>query len=95
MARVLEISRVPLFKHCHPAETTWFSLGAALTVGNDGLRPEPWTARNVWRLLRDLRGGGYDLVILPAVEIGYAADSRRLKRWLRRLVGAAASTRCR
>lgn len=93
MARVLEISRVPLFKHCYPADTTWFNLGVALTVGNEGLVPEPWTVRNVWRLVRELRRGSYDLVILPAVEIAYAHDPRRLKRWLRRLVGAAASTR--
>lgn len=93
MARVLEISRVPLFKRCLPRETTWFSLGASLIAGDEGCESERFTARRAWRLVRELRAGAYDLVILPAVDIGYAYDPGRLKRWLRRLVRVAASTR--
>ncbi len=93
MARVLEISRTPLFKYCRPQETTWFSLGSALVPGNEGCVSERFTPRRVLRLIRDLRRGAYDLVVLPAVSLGYAHDARWAKKLLRRAVGIAAASR--
>ena len=93
MVRVLEIARTPLFKYCLPEETTWFSTGSSLMPGNEGCKSERFTLRSVLRLVRDLRRGAYDLVVLPAVAVNYTYDTRRLKRWLRWAVRYGASLR--
>ncbi len=86
MARILEFSRIPLFKSCFPEETTWFSLGASLIAGDEGYVPERFSVSGWRRLSLDLRRGVYDLVVLPAVDISYGYDAGWKKRFLRRLI---------
>ena len=89
--RILEIGRTSCFSQLYPQHTTWVRTGAPLAHGNT----EP-SARvgvlTVLSLLRELRRGGFGLVILPAVDIRYGHDARFGKRLLRRVLALLAKS---
>ena len=86
--RVLEISRVGLFKSLSPAGTDWIRWGAPLTA------VEPHSSQSVAlaavaATLRRLRAGGYDLVVLPAIQPDHKAGQPRGKLVAKAMLDAA------
>lgn len=76
--RILEISRIGLFKSLLPDSTKWIRWGASLTA-NEPVQPERLSIRTLNQVLRQLSSDRFDLLVLPAMHTNHHHDQSFLK----------------
>lgn len=73
MKRVLEITRLGLFKAFQPDSTKWIRWGPPLTAGEPHV-PDRFSVRELLDVLRSVARKDYDLIVLPAVHPDHRYD---------------------
>ena len=76
--RILEISRVGLFKALQPDRTHWIRWGSPLTAVEPSF-PEAFASSTIATVLWRIRNNAYDLVVLPAIQPCHRSDQPRNK----------------
>ena len=76
--RILEISRVGLFKALQPDRTHWIRWGSPLTAVEPSF-PEAFASSTITTALWRMRNDAYDLVVLPAVQPSHRFGQPRNK----------------
>ena len=90
--KILEISRIAVFKHAYPAATDFIRSGAPLIPGSDPSLPQPLDTAVALQTLRRIRAGTYDLVVVPAVNTSHRGPEAALKRMVRYATRGIASS---
>jgi hypothetical protein len=73
MKRVLEITRLGLFKAFQPDATEWIRWGPSLTA-DEPHAPDRFGMRELLDILRSMARKNYDLIVLPAVHPDHRYD---------------------
>jgi glycosyltransferase involved in cell wall biosynthesis len=76
--RVLEISRLGLFKGLMPDETEWIRWGTSLTA-DEPVRPEAPSFELLTRTLSRIRRREFDLIVLPAIHPDHVHMQSKIK----------------
>ena len=74
--RVLEVSRLGLFKGLNPDETEWIRWGSSLTA-DEPVRPETPSMGLLARTLSRIRRREFDLIVLPAIHPEHVHNQSR------------------
>jgi glycosyl transferase family 1 len=82
--KVLEISRLGLFKELLPDDTDWIRWGRRLTA-DEPVLPDPVSLGTMLRTLSRLATRKYDLIVLPAIHPDHTHDQPRYKLALKSL----------
>src|ERR1700730_2576718 len=76
--RVLEVSRLGLFKGLLPAETEWIRGGSSLTA-DEPVHPEEPSVSLLASTLSRIRGREFDLIVLPAIHPEHVHNQSKIK----------------
>jgi hypothetical protein len=87
--RVLEVSRLGLFKGLLPNDTEWIRWGSSLTA-DEPVHPEEPSLRLLARTLSRIRGREFDLVVLPAIHPDHVHNQSKIKLMAKAMLRGAA-----
>src|ERR1700742_4198971 len=76
--KVLEISRLGLFKGLLPNDTEWIRWGSSLTA-DEPVHPEEPSLGLLARTLSRIRGREFDLIVLPAIHPDHVHNQSKFK----------------
>jgi hypothetical protein len=76
--RVLEVSRLGLFKGLLPEDTEWIRWGSSLTA-DEPVRPEAPSFGLLTRTLSRIGRGEFDLIVLPAIHPDHVHNQSKIK----------------
>jgi hypothetical protein len=76
--RILEVSRLGLFKGLLPDETEWIRWGTSLTA-DEAVRPEAPSFGLLTRTLSRIRRREFDLIVLPAIHPDHVHMQSKIK----------------
>jgi hypothetical protein len=77
--RILEVSRLGLFKGLLPDETEWIRWGSSLTA-EEPVQPEEPSISLLARTLSRIRRREFNLIVLPAIHPEHVHNQSRIKR---------------
>src|ERR1700754_1886050 len=76
--RVLEVSRLGLFKGLNPDETEWIRWGSSLTA-DEPVRPETPSMGLLARTRSRIRQREFDGIVLPAIHADHVHNQEKVK----------------